>query len=468
MARINANICLFFVLTLSQFGWLTPAPLEAYSGESFGIRLETISSMRCYLFDHIELTQLRKQAKIDRARPATSPAEEALAATHIAVNKTPTRPAKICLNCSADSELSKVFTSSLFRVAQWPKQTTDKTIAWAGKHCKDLMTVVAEKSKAAVELQAIKIAKGIGQAGTETIQALANTVVFSKPATPLNNKSTRALKASHRNTIEPADEAIEDLPVPIEEMPIKIKGDHQSPYWQYYEDCDRWGVEFSLLLKEANLFNQNDAVHVTYLKEKKKTHVISVLSTTKETLLGNLNVFDFNTLDSKTLHPKPRFSVLGLIGSQNILGWSYATPRIANMASQSLKGPFELAEFFWIETRDINLELVYVQQLHPITQMVKFGFEPTLKMIADLANTKGSFAKSKIFLLLSPSLSDVMQKFKAQRNVERDQYRNSLADQIDWASDQLKSLANSVRSEKPIESVANRDNANRGGTTQTK
>ena len=34
---------------------------------------------------------------------------------------------------------------------------------------------------------------------------------------------------------------------------IKIIGQQQDSYWQYYEDCDRWGVEFTLLLDEARM-----------------------------------------------------------------------------------------------------------------------------------------------------------------------------------------------------------------------
>jgi hypothetical protein len=105
---------------------------------------------------------------------------------------------------------------------------------------------------------------------------------------------------------------------------IVFTGDQQDPYWQYYDDCDRWSVEFTTLLNEA----RSTSSSVCSLDEPEGETIIELKEAT------DLD-FDF---------PTSRFSITRFLISRNVSNW-LETSQFEKQVSNSLLDWLRVAEF---------------------------------------------------------------------------------------------------------------------------
>lgn len=111
---------------------------------------------------------------------------------------------------------------------------------------------------------------------------------------------------------------------------IKLPEDSQDSYWQYYEDCDRWGVHFAGLVElgQDNLLDEKRDVEVADNREIETERI------------------------------GPHFSIPRLISLQNVSTWLYPWPRIKSHSSDLILRWLRLVEFNVVEGAETEFVLV--------------------------------------------------------------------------------------------------------------
>ena len=520
MARMNAKICIFLILTLFQAGWLSAAPLAVNPGDFEGSRFESMFSTRCYLFDRIELTLSRsaseKLAKLEKEN-LTNEKPAAISKPQIAkafaANKA--NAIKSDMTCPAEqniasqenneaaenietqvseSKLANVLWTNVTSAIQWQTDSIYHYTDLATEISNKVVTTASERSLNAIKSQLSKV----DLLATQTISDLNNNSIFSQSVLDggdtkaVGSKNIPTINVSHRKLVKPPVEIVEPPkdnstesaavegvivePGDVEPenvegfdgMPIEIKHERQDPYWQYYEDCDRWGVEFSLLLRDANLTNPNEALQVSCTKDIEQQDVASWIESSVDSIFAKdivaakkADLFIDNAKADEKFEARS-FSVTGLLSSQNVLVFAYTTPRLIRLATESLEDSLKTVEFFLVESRDIDFESMMIQPLHP-AKMVKYGFIPASKWIATWDSSEAFRLGQQIYNQLSPASNKTNNEVKSKEEKFNDSFRNSMADQVDSISSALNWLADSIRAVDSRGAIANR-----GKTTVTK
>ncbi|MFK7768749.1 MAG: hypothetical protein AB8B55_16125 [Mariniblastus sp.] len=454
MARMNAKICLFFLLNLIQIGYLSAAVRTA-PGEPLGIRLEKLTSPRCYLFEHIEIEY---NARHEKSSAAKTTKTSTAARCPIAADAS-SCPAEN-LDCNeTDSELASVRFSRIFGLVQLNHNEASRVMEGA------FQNLIVVRGEVVGQIQKIgndglENLQLVSLSVKETIESRLNDVlIFTAWDENSNSKKTPAINVSHRKIVVPSsdvetDSGVEPSADTIEEMPIELKGHDQHPYWQYYEDCDRWGVEFAKILKEAKLLKRNvprirntpianDAMHVVFLKEKRRDSINEISNFYRHDLLRTVPGQNFDNITKKS---QPKLSVMNLIGAQSVMAWASVSPRIAEITSNKFSDSFDSLEFFIIENHGIDFQMAWVEQLHPATHVLKFGIAPLSNQISKWNENKLSIFEIRFISELTISISKAIEKSESERKIRRERYRHSLANRIEWASKKLDALASAIRS----------------------
>ncbi len=514
MARMNAKVCIFLILTLFQVGWLSAAPLAVNPGEFEGNRFESMFSTRCYLFDRIELTLSRsaseKLAKLEKEN-STNEKPAAISkpqiAKAIAAKKTNaiksdmTCPAEQNIECQenietkvSQSNFSNVMWENIVSAIRWQTDFICHYTNLATEISNKVVITASERSLNAVKSELSKV----NLLASQTISNLADNSIFSQSvldggnSKAIGSKTAPMINVSHRKLVKPPVEIVEapknnpvepstveaviiepsDVePGNVEDfdgMPIEIKREQQDPYWQYYEDCDRWGVEFSFLLREATLTNPNEALQVSCTKDIEQQDVASWIESSVDSIFDRdivagkkADQFIDNAKVVENFEARS-FSVTGLLSSQNVLVFAYTTPRLIRLATESMEDSLKTVEFFLVESRDIDFEKMMLQPLHP-AMMLKYGFTPATKWIATWDSSEAFRLGEQIYSQLSPASNKTNSEVKSKEEKFNDSFRNSMADQVDSISSALNWLADSIRDVDSREAIANR-----GKTTVTK
>jgi len=133
----------------------------------------------------------------------------------------------------------------------------------------------------------------------------------------------------------------------------------RDPYWQYYEDCDRWGVEFAKLLHDADYKDFQTSVPT-----RNRFHIAFV--SFEEKIADN----DSQPNVSRTKLPITKL-ILKVVVDQNP-AWLNTIPKMADFYSLPIsKSAYQFAldsEFIEVESRMINEELIHVKAMSPMAQ----------------------------------------------------------------------------------------------------
>lgn len=105
-------------------------------------------------------------------------------------------------------------------------------------------------------------------------------------------------------------------------------GATQDSYWQYYEDCDRWGVDFAGLLIEANATGNSQ-----FYGEP----------TNEQSVIGSIS---------------PQCLLARVIATQNVSIWFYCRTRIENRLSSVACSWLELVQFNDAEAVETGFALI--------------------------------------------------------------------------------------------------------------
>lgn len=220
------------------------------------------------------------------------------------------------------------------------------------------------------------------------------------------------------------------------EIPVSIEAEEtRDPYWQYYEDCDRWGVDFAKLLLEGISIADED---------------------TSSVVPASFEVSD-SEFESGTL-----ITQLNLLGStQSIGSWIFSLPPIADVKFQSVKelewsnSILDEGSFLLTEHAGIDFDMVNVKALSPITQALVISHEVGLLDIHGLVNDAiWHLDLNSLDCVLYEIQADffepiemMVEKVNAHRKTSHNAFRNALANQIHGMAWLLDELADSIRTD---------------------
>ena len=217
---------------------------------------------------------------------------------------------------------------------------------------------------------------------------------------------------------------VEAFPKELEaEIPVSIEleNDGVDPYWQYYDDCDRWGVDFAKLLSEGLSVADSTAAHSYGIAPVSYEQV----STVSPASLG-VCLFALSPMLTK---------------ERSVVDLDWAKELVLE------------TEFVVLETEGIDLDFVHVRALSPVTQGILIG-EPIAGsyLSGAVRNSKSLFngetLSCNVFQIqqaLFNNLESVVASGRAHHANQKVLYRNSIANQIQHVADVLNLVADSIR-----------------------
>ena len=119
----------------------------------------------------------------------------------------------------------------------------------------------------------------------------------------------------------------------VGESLIGLTGKIQDSYWQYYEDCDRWDVDFANLLLEADISVPSREIEQEAIEESNVRGI------------------------------SPQCLIFRIVAAQNLSNWLYRSPRIEKQASVGVSRWMEFVKLSYLE----GAETVSVRILHTAT-----------------------------------------------------------------------------------------------------
>ena len=223
---------------------------------------------------------------------------------------------------------------------------------------------------------------------------------------------------------------------------IEVENDDSDAYWQYYDDCDRWGVDFAKLLFQAKLteptLNQFASSNRSFVVTASYQYEVSPVET--EPFALNLMLFRTLTAQAPCL----------LLSS---------VPPIFDFKAQSLNELMAIGEFKLVEQLNEEPELVYVRPLGPITQLLvvhhRLAKKPVYHFLATLRDEiKVKSISCHIYQAqaeYSEHIEVLVVKAQQANRVRQNQFRHRVADQIAQLAGWLDDYADSLRpTEAPI------------------
>ena len=194
--------------------------------------------------------------------------------------------------------------------------------------------------------------------------------------------------------------------------------DSADPYWRYYEDCDRWGVNFVLLLNQANSFKQNEECDLD----------------------AHLNPTTTETPDQYV-----PISVPGVVGSQILATRLSSVSKSIDQLIRTTRNWGQRYEFHAVELESVDPSSV---NLDPRDAWVIFAWElskPVPETAFDLAEWPNSEPGRQISRpdveikenCIRPFFGSILRKIEQVRTSQSVNFAPGLFNQFIWASSQL-------------------------------
>jgi len=197
--------------------------------------------------------------------------------------------------------------------------------------------------------------------------------------------------------------------------PIQID-DSTDSYWQYYEDCDRWGVNFAILLIQANVIN--------------------------------------SYCDVSSPAPDPcnssgeGVSVARILAANWRTAWLNAVPKSAISVQESVRNWIELCEFHFIELESVDLDALNLETKHPWSSVAIELHRRTCSGMQNRGETIGNpptvFDSGRLVASIQVSqnrvtriISSIVRKLESERLAIISQLSQQIADRAEWISAKL-------------------------------
>lgn len=228
-----------------------------------------------------------------------------------------------------------------------------------------------------------------------------------------------------------SDDLGSEVPVSIE-----LQGDERDAYWQYYEDCDRWGVDFAKLLNEAMSVNEDEA----------QTRVASAVVPV--------------SFEDSTGIEEPAYNMTSGLFTLPSIGVFFALPPIMDIDRNTVhelgwaKQLVLESEFVLVESHGVDQKLSNVCALGPIVQGLSIqkaingaslaGLAEKTRLILDSPDTI-CFAYQMHEEFYS-TLESLVDQNKLQIEARQNEIRYSFANKLEIVAGWLDSWAESIRS----------------------
>ncbi len=142
---------------------------------------------------------------------------------------------------------------------------------------------------------------------------------------------------------------VQEIDGPESSISIEIEKLESDSYWQYYDDCDRWGVDFAMLLEQA----LSGQPFTTNFIDESESQVVRASFNQLSTNLQNRDSYLFQIRKLAELYPSILFSSI---------------PPILDFNNESLTELIALGEFGFFEQLTIEPNLVFLRPPGPLTQ----------------------------------------------------------------------------------------------------
>lgn len=332
MARITVNVCLCSIIFLWQYS------LPSFGSIVFHLHDLPISVDEALAIPETEQMLCGERSVFSWENLVTSDCR--ISDSTLITDQTTILPKSVA-TCPAESQAVK---SQAVNIAL-PKCESELNGAslkpvWAAasRFVSSAKTIII-RSVRSTERRGIEICHWLGASATESMGSVSWSKVRETSVKSVKRLVPAVLISHPRTALNPDDEfSSESMDGEINETDSEtddetlfiLPAETQDSYWQYYEDCDRWGVEFASLLIEAHRSQEGQAGDKVVIVQG----------------------------ESFVPEVTPHLSIARIIASQNVSTWLVPPPRIDSQPSFNLFRWLELVEFNAIESAETDFVLL--------------------------------------------------------------------------------------------------------------